>query len=205
MTRNGRERDIHLKDSLTERRESRWRPIATISRRDLPASLVSWLLHTPSLTRRLRADCCDGFRVRVLSQNWRRPLHNERIALGMAHHEVGLVREVHLLCRRRPWVFARTVIPLQTMTGSVRRLARLGAKPLGGLLFADPSVRRGALEIARIAPGDSLYDSATGGAGGTGGAPIWGRRSVFHLDNKPLLVSEIFLSEVGEGEGRARA
>jgi len=102
-------------------------------------------------------------------------------------------------------VFARTVIPLQTMTGSVRRLARLGARPLGGLLFADPSVRRGALEIASISPGDTLYGTATGGAGGTDGAPIWGRRSVFHLDNKPLLVSEVFLSEVGNGEGRVRA
>jgi len=124
------------------------------------------------------------------------------MALGMAYHEVGLVREVHLLCRQRPWVFARTVIPVQTMTGSVRRLARLGSRPLGGLLFADPSVRRGALEIARIAPGHSLYGTATGG---TNGAPIWGRRSVFHLDNKPLLVSEVFLSEVGNGEGRVRA
>ena len=202
MTRRSRGRDAHLKDSLTEKREPRWRPIATIPRRALPASLVSWLLHTPSLTRRLRAECCDSFRVRVLSQSWRRPLHNERMALGMAYHEVGLVREVHLLCRQRPWVFARTVIPVQTMTGSVRRLARLGARPLGGLLFADPSVRRGALEIASISPGDTLYGTATGG---TSGAPIWGRRSVFHLDDKPLLVSEVFLSGVGNVEGRIRA
>lgn len=202
MTKHGRGRDTHLRNSLAESREPRWRPIATVSRRVLPASLVSWLLQTPSLTRRLRAECRDSFHVRVLSQSWRRPLHNERMALGMAHHEVGLVREVHLLCRRRPWVFARTVIPLQTMTGPVRRLARLGTRPLGGLLFADPSVRRDGLEIASIAPGHRLYGTATGG---TDGAPIWGRRSVFHLDDKPLLVSEIFLSALGEAEGGARA
>jgi chorismate--pyruvate lyase len=202
VTKHGRGRDTHLKESLTQKREPRWRPIATISRRALPASLVSWLLNTPSLTRRLRAECRDSFCVRVLSQSWRRPLHNERVALGMANHEVGLVREVQLLCRQKPWVFARTVIPVQTMSGSVRRLARLGTRPLGGLLFADPSVRRGALEIASIAPGHSLYGTATGGANG---APIWGRRSVFHLDNKPLLVSEVFLSEVGQGEGRIHA
>jgi len=188
-----------LKHSLAERREPRWRRGAVISRRVLPPPLISWLLQTPSLTQRLKQDCCGGFRVRLLSQNWQRPMRNECIALGMRHHEFGLVRQVHLLCHQRPWVFARTVIPIDTATGAERRLTRLGTRPLGALLFADRTVRRDELEIASIGPGDALYAVATGAHDG---AAVWGRRSVFRIADKPLLVSEIFLAGLGEAEPR---
>jgi chorismate--pyruvate lyase len=87
-------------------------------------------------------------------------------------------------------VFARTVIPVRTLRGRQRRLARLGTRPLGAALFADPHLKRGEVEIARLAPGDGIYEHAAvqGAADG-----VWGRRSVFTLKGKPLLVSEFFL------------
>jgi chorismate lyase len=36
----------------------------------------------------------------------------------------ALIREVHLLCDDRPWVFARTIIPISTLRGRERRLAQ---------------------------------------------------------------------------------
>jgi chorismate--pyruvate lyase len=72
------------------------------------------------------------------------------------------------------------------MTGRLHSLRHLDNRPLGALLFADPTMRRGAMEIGRI--------PATQVPGGQGGdARLWGRRSLFYLDGKPLLVSEIFL------------
>ncbi len=128
--------------------------------------------------------------MRVLEQGWRRPLENERQALGMRRGALAWVRQVHLLCAGRPWVFARTVIPAATLHGGQRSLVRLGERPLGAMLFANRSVRRGPMEIAAIAAGSPLHRMALGGGRRT---RIWGRRSLFFFGARPLLVSEIFL------------
>jgi chorismate--pyruvate lyase len=170
-----------------------WRQQRYIPRGLIPPPMMPWLFDAASLTQRLRQVCQGRFQVRVVSQRRVRPLRDERVALRMRDHEHALVRMVYLLCDGQPWVFARTVIPLRTLGGAQRRLARLGSKPLGEMLFADRSMRRSAVEVARLLPGDKLFGLiATGGAVGS----LWGRRSVFYLQNKPLLVSEIFLPAI---------
>ena len=176
--------------------EPRWQIHTPIARHGAPAELLDWLLDSTSLTRRLQETCQGKFRVIPLSQRWQRPMLNEAQALGVLPHELSFVREVHLLCDDRPWVFARTVIPVRTLTGPRRRLARLGKKPLGAMLFADPSMRRSGIEIAAIKPGQPIYLRATACLQEPP-AVIWGRRSAFFLNHKPLLVSEIFLPEIG--------
>lgn len=107
----------------------------------------------------------------------------------------ALIRQVQLLCGNRPWVYARTVIPATSMCGRLQRLARLGNRPLGAMLFADPGMRRGRVELARITPGQTLFAAALGHTGRDTPAAIWGRRSVFRIADKPLLVSEVFLPQ----------
>src|SRR3569832_2502884 len=103
--------------------------------------------------------------------------------------ERALIREVPLLCGVLLWVFVRTVMPVSSLRGRRRRLMHLGDKPLGAALFADPHLCRGALELARLRRGEVLYEQA----GSRDAADVWGRRSVFRLQGRPLLVSEIFL------------
>lgn len=187
------------------RREPHWHSPTAAQRARVPARWLDWLLDDGSLTRRLVAACGGGFRVAPLSQGWRRPLLNEAGVLGMRPDLYGFVREVHLLCDGSPWVYARTVIPPQTLVGERRRLARLGDRPLGAVLFADRSMRRSPVQIARLRPGQWLYDSATAPLAGrpAGSLPdeIWGRRSLFWLGDRPLLVNEIFLPALLEEEG----
>lgn len=179
------------------RRDSRWCKQARMPGILLPSGLRDWLLDETSLTRRLQEVCTGAFRVQKLAQ-WRgRPLQSERHVLAMRNGECALIREVHLLCGDIPWVFARTVIPLRNLNGRRRVLARLGNKPLGAALFADRSLRRGEVEIAKILPGQYLFLAATGSAA-AGPQAIWGRRSLFHMGAKPLLVSEIFLPAHGQ-------
>lgn len=121
---------------------------------------------------------------------------NEAKTLNMRVSSRALVREVHLLCDGKPWVFARTVIPPHTLKGKLRRLAKLGKKPLGAVLFADKSMHRAEMEIACIEPGQQLYQLATHHLQQPV-QPIWGRRSVFYLNKHPLMVSEIFLPQIG--------
>ena len=167
-----------------------------VLRRGLPPDLRSWLIDTASLTERLQRLYGRAFRVRVRGQRWLRPAFSERVALGMADHRTALVREVHLLRGAMPVVFARTVMPAEALCGSGRRLARLGNRPLGAMLFADHRIARLGLEIAQVDPRHALYTAATGRADGRA---IWGRRSVFVVGNQPILVNELFLPALLSG------
>lgn len=163
----------------------------------LPAAeLRYWLFDPASLTQRVREACTGRFKVRVEQQGWGRPRLDEYRALGVRQGRLALIREVHLLCDERPWVFARTVIPISTLSGKQRRLAHLGTRPLGAVLFADPHMVRGPVEVAPIRQGHPLYGAAVQGLKRKPEV-IWGRRSVFRLGDKPLLVSEFFLPEIG--------
>lgn len=161
------------------------------------AELRFWLFDSASLTQRVREACTGTFSVRVEQQDWGRPRLDESRALGLRQGRLALIREVHLLCDDRPWVFARTVIPRSTLSGEQRRLAQLGNRPLGAVLFADPRMVRGSVEVAPIRFGHPLYAAAVQGLKGKPGV-IWGRRSVFRLGDKPLLVSEFFLPDIGD-------
>ncbi len=172
--------------------EPRWRPRAHLRQGELPAGLGAWLLDSGSLTRRLRQACPGVFRVQVLGQSWARPLPSEAELLAVAHRHHVWVREVQLFCDTQAWVFARTVIPPVTLQGWGRRLQQLGDRPLGEVLFTDPKAKRGEVEIARILPAQRLHQRAFGRLTEVP-TEIWGRRSLFRIDGRPLLVYEVFL------------
>jgi chorismate--pyruvate lyase len=141
------------------------------------------------------AACPGQFRVRVLGQGWGRPLAGECRALGLKRNGVALIREVELQCDEEAWVFARTVIPAASLKGGARRLTLLGDKPLGAVLFADPTTRRGRMEVARLDRRHALFQGACGHRQAPP-AELWGRRTLFCYRGKPLLVNEIFLPDI---------
>ncbi len=174
--------------------ELRWAEWQQLRFYRVPADIEGWLRDTGSLTARLKSVCKESFRVRLLRQEWGRPLYSEQRLLGMNMGEIAIVREVELICDGTPWVFARTLIPARSLRGPARRLSMLGEKPLGEVLFADPRMTRGTTEIARLSKQHRLYDVATKGQAWKRNE-IWGRRTLFHLAGHPLLVNEIFLPE----------
>jgi chorismate--pyruvate lyase len=116
---------------------------------------------------------------------------------------VALVRDVVLLCDDAPWVFARTLIPVSTLKGPARRLMLLGEKPLGAVLFSDPKVIRGNTLFARLTPGHTLFDVACEHLEHQP-ERLWGRRTLFYLANRPILVNELFLPELPMGMSAER-
>ncbi len=160
----------------------------------VPREVRAWVADQGSLTRRVVARCPGRFRVRVARQAWERPLPSEARLLGSP--SIALCREVLLLCEDQPWVFARTLIPRSSLRGGVGRLRLLGERPLGEVLFANPSTRRLRMEVARLIPRDRLWRHAAHAAGMVGARPLWGRRTLFLFSGKPLLVNEIFLPDL---------
>lgn len=133
--------------------------------------------------------CGKDFSVRVISQRWQVLGAEEASVMALSHVRAALVRQVLLCCNGKPLVYARTVIPVTTMQGSQRRYANMGNRPLGAMLFADRTMRREAVQVAMLPEKHeaSQYTKLD--------EPVWGRRSVFRVAGKPLLVSEYFLPE----------
>lgn len=169
-----------------------WRNSYRLSRGQLPEQWREWLLDRSSLTLRLQRACGGTIRVDVLSQRMEAPMRSEARALGRPPQELALVRQVRLICGDEPWVFARTVIPLPSLRRGLRPLALLGSRPLGAVLFADPTMKRSAVEVTRIGQSKRLFAMALGQPHPEA-SEIWGRRSVFTLHGQNLLVSEFFL------------
>ena len=154
--------------------------------------VADWLFDDGSLTRRLRKASGGDFRVEFLEQQWARPLRCERQVLGLDDRAVALIRQVRLWCSGRAVVYARTVMPRSSLVGRQRRLARLGGRPLGEQLFRDRTMSRGVMEVAEITAEQKFYEWALG-ADRTVPQQLWGRRSVFTVSGRPLLVNEFFL------------
>lgn len=156
----------------------------------LDAGIQQWLLDPGSLTARLKQHS-QTFRVELLGQQVQTCEAieaNEDIAIG----EQVLVREVLLYCDDIPQVFARSLLPLTSLTGEQQALAHLGTKSLGQVLFNHPQLQRKKIEIAAFDITSSVATLATVLALAPN-YPMWGRRSTFVLDNKPLIVAEVFL------------
>ena len=176
--------------SLLFARPPAWHHVRASQSHHVPPGAESWLFEAGSLTRRLRALCGPGFRVRLLRQEWARPFADETQALGLLHARRAVVREVLLQCGDRPLVAARSVIPAETLRGARHGLARLGTRPLGEILFRDPRLERTHLELCAVEPRQWRRELAEA-ADATG--RIRGRRSWYRIGPGRLLVAEFFL------------
>ena len=157
----------------------RWYSLRRPATTDAPLVWRKWLLDPGSLTQRLIAASQGDFRVEVIRQGWYRPTRSEAKALKIPARQLAIIREVQLIGKGQPWVFARSIIPASTLTGKQRELNFIGSRSLGTILFRDPTMKRGPLQVSKLKL--------------TNGETVWARRSVFELSGKPLLVCEVFL------------
>ena len=171
-----------------------------------PRCLQNWLMNRESLTHALICACTaqssNNFAVKVFKEDWQKPTPNESIALGLKPNSLAFVRQVHLFCGSQAWVYARTVVPDATLHGELQKLTHLGTQPLGAILFANKHIRRGTIEIAKITNQHKLHKTALMFSQQKSDA-IWGRRSLFRIADKPLMVSEIFLPDLTRSDAHS--
>tara|TARA_R110001592_G_scaffold362471_1_gene676381 strand:- start:22449 stop:22979 length:531 start_codon:yes stop_codon:yes gene_type:complete len=159
-----------------------WRSYRRVPVAKLPYNQRHWVLDRGSLTKRLIHASKGDFKVKISRQSWALPSLDERKLLNLPMGQRALIREVSLLCGGIVWVKARSIIPLKSLTGAEQQLAHLGERPLGAFLFKSKTMKRGPLQIASFLNKDNKNVSA--------------RRSIFFLQNKPILVSEFFMPAV---------
>lgn len=198
-----------FKRSLLFAREPTWFEDRKGSSRKIPKKARSWLYEPGSLTRRLRLACGPAFRVRLLHQRWARPFLGESRVLHLPYDRNALIREVVLQRDHEPLVLARTVMPAKTLDGAQRSLSRLGNRSLGEVLFSYPGLERFSLQLTKTDPADWAEGILLHGDGGlcsplgsAGGCPdsfpanVWGRRTLYAIAGRRLLVCEFFLPTV---------
>lgn len=157
-----------------------------------------WLIERGSLTARLQAKT-KGFHVQALAVHDDLPCRDEAHLLGLVSHQHALLREVILMDGQQALVFAHSVLPHKSLRGVWRGLSRLGNRPLGAALFADPRVIRTPLQYKKISKHHALYTRAVKNFPSS--PPfLWVRRSIFQLNSaykqQSIMVTEVFLPAV---------
>jgi len=156
--------------------------------RPLPCYRIPWpqrrvVRHRGSLTRLLRGFSREAFRVQVIRETFACPDTSEALALGIDPKQRSWIREVYLRGDGRPWVRARTVIPVRSLRGPARPIRRLGNRPLGTALFGPRPWQRSQFLCGLL---------SSNGAGSN----LLARRSRFHRGSYSLLVTECFLPDL---------
>ena len=153
-----------------------------------------WLIDNGSLTARLQQGFAD-FAVKPVNLKVAKPLRDEVALLQHKPHQRALIREVLLFGNNQPVVFAHSVLPSNALRGAWNKLGRLGNKPLGATLFANPKVKRTPLEYKKLSQNHPLFLRATQHISQKPRF-LWARRSVFSLNCANILVTEVFLPSI---------
>lgn len=154
-------------------------------------SLQSWLIDNGSLTARLKLKYAD-FSVLPISLKNTKALPDEAALLGLELSQHVLNRDVLLMGNKQSVVFAHSVLPTSSLRGAWNGLGKLGNKPLGAALFANPRVKRSPLSYKKLSPHQVLFQKAAQHMSDKP-AYLWARRSVFRLNCATILVTEVFL------------
>ena len=152
----------------------------------LPVALEGWLLGQGSLTAQLKKHCKD-FRLELITEHWQ---SLPDFLQQQWQQSQGLKRDVILWCDGKACIYAQSWLPESTLE-QLEPLARLGAQPLGEYIFQHGSLERGPIDVALLNAGLQLPVLGVQNE-------LWARRSVFSVQQQPLLVQEIFLPGVLE-------
>jgi chorismate lyase len=160
----------------------------------LSGTYRKWLIDNSSLTARLKA-CYKDFSVKPVAVKYAKPVQDEATLLHLPVHKTALIREVLLMGNIYPVVFAHSVLPRTSLRGAWNGLGRLGNKPLGATLFANPKVKRTPLAYKKL-PRHHPISMRVAEHMKISPKSLWARRSVFQLNCARILVTEVFLEEL---------
>lgn len=160
----------------------------------LSGAYRKWLIDNGSLTTRLKARYTD-FVVRPVLLKNAKAFTDESALLGLKASQPALIREVLLMGNNQPVVFAHSVLPRTSLRGAWYGLGKLGNKPLGATLFANPKVKRTRLTYKKL-PRHHPISMRLAEHMPNMPKVLWARRSVFQLNCARILVTEIFLEQL---------
>ncbi len=155
----------------------------------------AWLEDSGSFMQRLAQHGIHDAKVSVLHEDWGIARPDEAVLLSLNPKETALIREVLIHSDQHCWMFARSVFPRTTLTGEQKAFEHLGNRPLGSLLFSDPTLKRSPFTITHLAS-DAPQHEQISRLLKKKLPHLWCRRSTLWVHDKPLLLTEVFLPDL---------
>lgn len=153
----------------------------------IPNDLLPLLTHAGSLTQLLRQITNHKIKHTMRFAGWGKAIPHEYQKLHRQENDRLWVRETEWIYKGKTLVYTRTIIPTETTQIPIgHEFLNAGHKSLGEILFKDTTMKRSEFEFSEINEAHNFSEN------------LWSRRSVFHIHNKPLLITEIFLPNIYE-------
>ena len=138
-------------------------------------NIKSWLLENGPITNRIKSK--HNFELKLLRDHPGKIKKLERAFLDDIEGDIR-IREVILYADKNPKVFARSLIPENTIKNGLKKLGELNTKPLGDILFEKNIFKKGEIVFSIFSDGKNKY---------------WGRKVKYYVNKHPLSVMEVFL------------
>ena len=137
--------------------------------------ILSWLNEGGSITSRIRSF--SNFKLKLLKDG---PGEVDIIEddLIISNYEENNIREVILLSNEEPLIYAKSIIPLETIKLGLNILGNLKENPLGDILFSNPEIKKKYMLFARFQSKEEIF---------------YGRKGIYKVKGYPFSVCEIFL------------
>ena len=142
--------------------------------------IKSWLLEEGPITNRIKSS--EKFELKLLRDDLGNVNKLDRLFLGHLSGDIK-IREVILYGNETPRVYAKSIIPIETINQGLSKLGELGTKPLGDILFEKNIFKKKNTIFAKFKYKKNIF---------------WGRKTKYNVKNNPFSVMEVFLINLDE-------
>ena len=137
--------------------------------------ILSWLNEPGSITSRIKSF--SDFKLKLLRDGPGEVDANED-DLIISNYKENNIREVLLYSDEEPLIYAKSIIPLETIRLGLGVLGNLKENPLGDILFSNPEIKKEYMLFSKFESNKKIF---------------YGRKGIYTVKGFPFSVCEIFL------------
>ena len=137
--------------------------------------ILSWLNEPGSITSRIKSF--SDFKLKLL-RDGPGEVDAAEDDLIISNYKENNIREVLLYSNEEPLIYAKSIIPLETIRLGLDVLGNLKEKPLGDILFSNPEIRKEYMLFSKFESNKKIF---------------YGRKGIYTVKGFPFSVCEIFL------------
>ena len=137
--------------------------------------ILSWLNESGSITSRIKSF--SDFKLKLLRDS---PGEVDAAIddLIISNYKENNIREVLLYSDEEPLIYAKSIIPLETIRLGLGVLGNLKENPLGDILFSNPEIKKEYMLFSKFESNKKSF---------------YGRKGIYTVKGFPFSVCEIFL------------
>lgn len=137
--------------------------------------ILSWLNESGSITSRIKSF--SDFKLKLL-RDGPGEVDAADDDLIISNYKENNIREVLLYSDEEPLIYAKSIIPLETIRLGLGVLGNLKENPLGDILFSNPEIKKEYMLFSKFELNKKIF---------------YGRKGIYTVRGFPFSVCEIFL------------